>query len=1852
MALENGSIDLSKVVQGEDKLANKIDPTLDKLQDLVEKIEKVDGKAKKKIKISIDTSGVDPSKIDEVNTSLDVLNNQILSPRTKMKYFQSIENAENEVIRNWNNFVKAIRSGEISTDDMFSNEWATGVLRFANAFEALGGNIDNINPEISDFISSMRQIEKYTSAKGYNYTVNGFKDAFIEFSKLKNAGIYFDGFDTNISSESILSLKDVISSASESIFHDTSIIADSVDNINQLAKRGEEAVVSVEDLKARLDSLSRDKKEIFYDYELSGIGSIHEYDDLSDIEKYYKMLDELKSSQKDMLEWATYYNNKNVEVFNKSGVYNDNYSEWYNEYVQSYYRYSDEIGYVQNKLDDAIKNYSPSDVSSGIDKDTIIVLISLLSSLNDEIIKIREAFGTIDDESGITSLLSQIQEINTYLSTTSLEIKNLATSLSEIDFNFSINTGGGNKMAMTSDATREALKKQKEAYTQLYDSIIGNYNSTDLFKGNGNLFNKFIEYGDMIDPDNMSKSLYAYKEMTSILKELASIKGIDISDWTSLYEADAIQANKALSDVISGSKEASDAAERLSNIFGKGNTFNIDGEALSGQLERIIEQLKEIQDLMSKGLSFNDAVSGMNNTEISSESENLLSIEEAIQKITQAIQLKNEAFQLERQIVENAANSEVESLRQLSDILDNITLSVKQCSEVFEKLGSSSINLNILSDEDIEKLKNLSSDLNGLSSLSGFFEKVNSINIPDDLSSKINSLADAIEKLKNKFEGFPESGTTVFSQLNSLASQKDTLKDLAEVLNASSKKIDEAKDKISKKSKYDVAREYLSKNESSILDQTRSYFEGQGKELLSSEMSAAKNGLVEIKSLVKDIGDDGSVSYHNYVLTISEDTDLLVKSVSEGTVAAEKAGRAFERIFNADTGSDVLGGFSITEGTDDWKEITDVLEKFGIQAENVSKIVRNIRRDSDGNFLESFNVTTKDGSTRTIGRSSQSILSGKDEIFNISDIENKYNSLFKKLRTAKLNLAKNENDEFAIVDIAKSESEISELEKLIENLKGKMLSEDDYKNIIDQGAKYRNSITKDVDAALEKKNKPKATPKSSNKPKVDVNKQRENEVDDYVRDLERLKKAEQSFAKNGGDQNKAIIESLTKSLSESKNKISGYLDQLSDEYKNKFSKIAEGIISDIAKINPDNPLVSDDQKYRAKVLSDNEKAANSYNNLANNAEKYYKLKNKQSMGGKLSENDTSFLADFEKQINLANEAMFGSSSAANAYTANLNGVKSEIEDVISAQINYLESMNKAQKETRENYAAGKNDSINKIIEGLDSESNRPNAYAEQLEKIKIKFEEIKDITANGIVSDDAFGDYAKQIKEIETMISEIKKGGEYRYARSEDINALDAKITKWSNTNTVAAKKYKSEIAALTDKLHEAGLTSAELDKIKVAFDEISNSAVKAGITGQSFGDRVKSKFKELASYLMSFASFYDIINIGRQAIDIITELDDALTEMRKVSEEPLSVLKSYQKETFNTAADIGTTSAQLQQSTADFMRLGESLNEAKESAADATILMNVSEFESIDDATNSLIAMSQAYDELGKMDVIDKLNNIGNNFSISTDGLATALQKSAAALKTAGNDMDEAIALVTAGNAIVQDPDSVGSGVRTIALRIQGTELAKQELAELGEDVDDYVVQTASKLNAKVKELTKSAGNAFKGVSLLDENGNYRSTYEILQDIADVYNEIVDADKKNGTNRMQGLLELLAGKNRSNIAASILQNADMLRSVYETSMNSAGSAQAELDKYLDSVSGKMSKLQNQLQELASVSINTDDFKMLIDLGTQLLSLITDLVDNFGLLNIAAGAIGGVLSTKKGLGRIFVVYDAPFYKAA
>lgn len=389
----------------------------------------------------------------------------------------------------------------------------------------------------------------------------------------------------------------------------------------------------------------------------------------------------------------------------------------------------------------------------------------------------------------------------------------------------------------------------------------------------------------------------------------------------------------------------------------------------------------------------------------------------------------------------------------------------------------------------------------------------------------------------------------------------------------------------------------------------------------------------------------------------------------------------------------------------------------------------------------------------------------------------------------------------------------------------------------------------------------------------------------------------------------------------------------------------------------------------------------------------------------------------------------------------------------------------------------------------------------------------------------------------------------------------------------------------------------------------------------------IKNKFNSMVIYwVANLVTLQDAINWIGNGISIATEFDTLLTEMRKVSNEAESILKNYQNASFEIAESVGTTAQSLNSSTADWMRLGKSLEDASELAKNTSILMNVSEFENVNDATDSLISMTQAYQELDSIDIIDKLNLAGNNFSISTSDLAQSLQKSSAALKVAGNDINEAIALTVAGNSILQDPDSVAAGIRTISLRITGTEEAKNELKALGEDVDDYVVQTSSKMQKQIKDFTAVASNGFKGVDILDGNGNYRNTYQILLSISKIWDEIEATDKKFGTNHKNGLLELMAGKQRSNILASILEDAELLEDVYNQVQNAEGSAEQELNKYLDSIEGRMSQLKTEAQEFWYNLIDSDTVKTVVSGLTNILDLVNKIVG-------ATGGFGTTLTT-------------------
>lgn len=275
-------------------------------------------------------------------------------------------------------------------------------------------------------------------------------------------------------------------------------------------------------------------------------------------------------------------------------------------------------------------------------------------------------------------------------------------------------------------------------------------------------------------------------------------------------------------------------------------------------------------------------------------------------------------------------------------------------------------------------------------------------------------------------------------------------------------------------------------------------------------------------------------------------------------------------------------------------------------------------------------------------------------------------------------------------------------------------------------------------------------------------------------------------------------------------------------------------------------------------------------------------------------------------------------------------------------------------------------------------------YLKNVQAVKDAVKKYEDLLSNikakgGIASEEDVqklkeyeGEIKKTISTV-TNMSAAEKGYNFVSAQKE----LD-KIHKLLNENSKMSSEAKNKIKAYYREI-ESGNPSMSLDKIHGEIMKIYNAEVEAGRAGRSLWDTFKtSRLHQIVAQMAGMFGIYDVINLGKEGFNVVRELNTALTEMRKVSDETVQSLKDYQATTFDTADAVGTTAKQIQNSTADWMRLGESLDEASESAKTANVLLNVSEFDNIEDATKSLVAMGQAYKDLDKMTIVDKLNEVG----------------------------------------------------------------------------------------------------------------------------------------------------------------------------------------------------------------------------------------------------------------------------------
>lgn len=454
------------------------------------------------------------------------------------------------------------------------------------------------------------------------------------------------------------------------------------------------------------------------------------------------------------------------------------------------------------------------------------------------------------------------------------------------------------------------------------------------------------------------------------------------------------------------------------------------------------------------------------------------------------------------------------------------------------------------------------------------------------------------------------------------------------------------------------------------------------------------------------------------------------------------------------------------------------------------------------------------------------------------------------------------------------------------------------------------------------------------------------------------------------------------------------------------------------------------------------------------------------------------------------------------------------------------------------------------------------------------------------------------------------------------VQTLDNKMTTWLEKNSRAAKDFGGSIEALRNKLSTLNatgqLTEAELNDIQREFKEVQQSAIAAGKTGMAFGTSIKGAFQSIARYVGVSTIIYQSIAALKEMFNNVVSIDTEMTELKKVTNETAASYAKFLSNSGAVAKEIGSTVTGIISSTADFARLGYGFEDSQELAKVANIYAVVGdEVESVDVATQSIISTLAAYkDEItDTMQIVDKFNEVGNNFAISSGGIGDALQRSASSLAAANNSLDQSIALITAANTVVQDPDSVGTAFKTISMRIRG---AKTELEEAGLETEGMAESTA-KLRKEILSLS--------GVDIMLNDNTFKSTYDIMDELAEKWHELTDIQQASIT-------ELIAGKRQGNVVSSLMSNFDIARDVLETSEGSEGSATAEHAKWMDSLQAKLNQLQAAWEELSQAFMDDGFLKGLVDTGTDLLSILTDVVETFGTIPTLVIAIATAMSFK------------------
>lgn len=458
-------------------------------------------------------------------------------------------------------------------------------------------------------------------------------------------------------------------------------------------------------------------------------------------------------------------------------------------------------------------------------------------------------------------------------------------------------------------------------------------------------------------------------------------------------------------------------------------------------------------------------------------------------------------------------------------------------------------------------------------------------------------------------------------------------------------------------------------------------------------------------------------------------------------------------------------------------------------------------------------------------------------------------------------------------------------------------------------------------------------------------------------------------------------------------------------------------------------------------------------------------------------------------------------------------------------------------------------------------------------------------------------------------------------SRLNNVNQMQ----KWADNNGKAMKKWGTEINDIIAKMGDLNVPMPKLesDRLLNDFKKIKNEAIETGNVGMTTAQKFSNAWNKIGGWSLVTGAFTKIAQGGREMYKAVYDIDTAMTNLYKVTDETSQKYNQFLESSSKSAHELGRSISSLVEQTANWAKLGFSLDEAEQLAKISSIYANVGEVDN-NTAVSDMVTAMKAFniEASDSITIVDKLNKLGNEYATSAAALGDGLSRSASAMATSGTDINKTLAMLTGGTEITQNASEFGNFLKIGSMRIRGM---KGDLEELGEEVDE-TVDSISKVQTQI--LNRTGGK----VNIFDDMGNFRDYYDIMEDISEIYNELSDPDKAD-------LTEILFGKQRGNQGAALIQafQSGQIQKALDATLNAEGSAMQEQERWMESLEAKTAQFEAAFQKLSNTILNSNLVKFFVDLGTSGVGVLDAVIDKLGSLG-TIGTIGGAIAGANGLG--------------